>query len=39
MEYIFEGKFLNEAEKKYITIPFNVWEICEDNVGRTTTFP
>ena len=34
MEYIFEGKFLNEAEKKYITIPFNVWEICEDNVGR-----
>lgn len=34
MEYIFEGKFLNEEGKKYITIPFNVWEICEDNVGR-----
>lgn len=34
MEYLFEGKYGIEDEKKYITIPFNVWEVCEDNVGE-----
>ena len=34
MEYIFEGRFLTENEKRYITIPFNVWEVCEDNIGQ-----
>lgn len=34
MEYLFEGNFKTETGKKYITIPFNVWEICEDNIGE-----
>lgn len=34
MEYVFEGKYVKEEAKKFITIPFNVWEICEDNVGE-----
>ena len=36
MEYVFEGGFEKEKEnnKNYFPIPFNVWEVCEDNIGE-----
>ncbi len=34
MEYVFEGKFLVDESGSFFTIPFNVWEVCEDNVGE-----
>ena len=36
MEYIFEGGFEKDKEnnKNYFPIPFNVWEVCEDNIGE-----
>lgn len=36
MEYVFEGGFEREKDKgkNYFPIPFNVWEVCEDNIGE-----
>ncbi len=33
MEYEFEGYLVKEGGKNIVKIPFNVWEICNDNVG------
>ncbi|MCR5654561.1 MAG: DUF1905 domain-containing protein [Lachnospiraceae bacterium] len=33
MDYEYEGKCIVENDKKYLTITFNVWEVCEENVG------
>jgi len=34
MEYLFDGEFHENGGAYHIHIPFNVWEVCEDQVGE-----
>lgn len=34
MEYVFQGEFHANDGNSHVHIPFNVWEVCEDQIGE-----